>query len=315
VRFLPEIALVVNTIRPSSLPAHVTPFSVWFGREPHFLRARPLNSENQPCDANGDALVFANGVDTGASDGGYSDDVEEANTNAELDEFILTALEQRIRKNNILVAARMVKKTAKKVQIFKEGWIVTLAIPAKLRRSAEPKRLPVRILNINKTSHTLICRFGRIKGAFQPGQLNTVVSATLGTDIPHAWPENAPKIVLTQAVQFFNGRGTIASVQKSGRDIEADQLKADKAVVDALETVAKWVAKLPAPVSPPRPASVSPVLAVEALPAQQTVRRGTKRRITQVHAEDILQAQILGETAPVVAALGRGKRVRISRRK
>jgi hypothetical protein len=170
-------------------------------------------------------------------------------------------------------------------------------------------------LNINKTLHTLMCRFGRIKGAFQPGQLNTVVSATLGTDIPYAWPENAPKIVLTQAVQFFNSRGTIASVQKSGRNIEADQVKADKAVVDALETVARWVAKLPALVLPPRPASVSPVLEVEALPAQQTVRRGTKQRIAQVHTEDLLQAQILGEMAPVAPALGRGKWVRISRRK
>jgi hypothetical protein len=268
-----------------------------------------LNPENQPCDANGDALVFANRVDTGASDGGYPDDIEEADAymdKPELEEFILTALEQHIRKNNILIAAGMVKKTAKKAQIFKEGWIAILAIPAKLRRSAEPKRLPVRILNINKTLYNLMCRFGRIKGAFQPGQLNIVVSATLGTDIPHAWPENVPKIVLTQAVQFFNSRGTIASVQKSGHDIEADQLKANKAVVDALETVAKWVARLPA--------LVLPVLEVEALPAQQTARRGTKRRITQVHTEDLLQAQIIGETAPVAPELGRGKRVRISRR-
>jgi hypothetical protein len=31
VRFLLEIALCVNTVRPSSLPANITLFDVWFG--------------------------------------------------------------------------------------------------------------------------------------------------------------------------------------------------------------------------------------------------------------------------------------------
>jgi hypothetical protein len=65
-------------------------------------------------------------------------------------------------------------------------------------------------------------RFRRLKGGFQPGQLNTVQSNTLRLDILLAWPENGPKILLTQAVQLFNSRGTIASVQKPGRDVEAD---------------------------------------------------------------------------------------------
>jgi hypothetical protein len=77
-----------------------------------------LNLENQPCNTNSNALGFANGVDTGASNSGYLDaDVEEAYTNIdklELKEFILTALKQRVCKNNILVAARIVKKTTKK---------------------------------------------------------------------------------------------------------------------------------------------------------------------------------------------------------
>jgi len=72
-----------------------------------------------------------------------------------------------------------------------------------------------------------------------------------------------PKILLTQAVQFFNNRGTLASTQKAGRDIEADQAKANKHVVEALETVAKWVAKLPpAPLATPAlqaaPGSLAP---------------------------------------------------------
>ena len=210
-----------------------------------------MNLNNKPCDADGNELVFAEGeIDTGASDGGYSDaededEDEDSGQQIELDKWILNAIELRVRKNNLLVAGRMAKKGAKNAQVFKEGWIVTLAIPAKMRRSTEPKRLPVWILGINRNTHTLMSRFGRIKGGFQSGQLNTVESETLGLDIPLGWPETGPKILLTQAVQLFNGRGTIASIQKASRDIEANQEKANKAVVTALDTVAKWVAKLP----------------------------------------------------------------------
>jgi hypothetical protein len=174
-----------------------------------------LNANNKPCDQAGNELVFAEGeVDTGASDGGYPDldeSLRDELEQPELEKWILNAIEERIRKNNVLVARRMVNKTAKKAQVFKEGWIVTVAIPSKLRRSIKPKRLPVRILNINNHSHMLMSRFGRIKGAFQPGELNTVESDTLGLDIPMSWPENGPKILLTQAVQLFNSRSTIAS--------------------------------------------------------------------------------------------------------
>ena len=75
--------------------------------------------------------------------------------------------------------------------------MVTVAIPSKLRKSTKPKRLLVWIIGIAKHSHILMSRFGRIKGGFQAGQLNTVQSNTLGLDIPHAWPESGPKILLT----------------------------------------------------------------------------------------------------------------------
>jgi hypothetical protein len=56
------------------LPAYITLFEVWFGREPYFLQARRLNSDNKPCDADGNKLVFALGeADTGASDSSYPD--------------------------------------------------------------------------------------------------------------------------------------------------------------------------------------------------------------------------------------------------
>jgi hypothetical protein len=160
-----------------------------------------LNANNKPCDQARNELVFAKGeVDTSVSNSGYLDPNESLKNDLEqleLETWILNAIEERIHKNNALVACRMVRKTSKKAQIFKEGWIVTVAIPLKLRRSVEPKRLLVWILSINNHSHMLMSRFGRIKGAFQPRQLNTVESNTLGLDIPIGWPENGPKILLT----------------------------------------------------------------------------------------------------------------------
>jgi hypothetical protein len=145
-----------------------------------------------------------------------------------------------------------------------------------------------------------------------------VQSDTLGLDIPLAWLENGPKITLPQAVQLFNSRGSITSIQKLGRDVEADRVKADKAVVTALETVAKWVAKLLPPASPtPRPAPPSPTPEVEALPARRPARDSTKRRQAQVDVDDLVQAQILGEIDTIQSiepALGRGKRVKISKK-
>jgi hypothetical protein len=77
-----------------------------------------LNSKNQLYNANSNALVFANRVDTNTSDSSYLDtNVNKAYANINkliLKEFILTALEQRIHKNNILVIAKIVKKTTRK---------------------------------------------------------------------------------------------------------------------------------------------------------------------------------------------------------
>jgi hypothetical protein len=94
--FLPEIALCVNTTQPSLLPAYVTLFEVWFGRKPHFLQARRLNSDNKPCDADGNELVFALGeADASASDSSYLDpNAEEDEEPAiELEKWILNAIE------------------------------------------------------------------------------------------------------------------------------------------------------------------------------------------------------------------------------
>jgi hypothetical protein len=79
-----------------------------------------LNSDNKPCDANRNELVFANSVDTSASNSGYLDldpnlDADaDARLAIKLEKWIINAIELWICKNNVLVAARIVKKGAKK---------------------------------------------------------------------------------------------------------------------------------------------------------------------------------------------------------
>ena len=63
------------------------------------------------------------------------------------------------------------------------------------------------------------------------------------------------------------------------------------------------------------PASPSPE--VEQFPRRLPARQGTKQQHMQVDADVVdsaVDAQILGEIAAVTPALGRGKRVRISRK-
>jgi hypothetical protein len=72
-----------------------------------------LNPDNKPCNADGNELVFLDGVDASASDGGYPEldaDAESPNNEngPKLEKWILTAIEERVRKNNVLVASRMV---------------------------------------------------------------------------------------------------------------------------------------------------------------------------------------------------------------
>jgi hypothetical protein len=71
-----------------------------------------------PCDADGNELVFLNSVDSSASDSGYLElDTESLNdkpNRLKLEKWILTAIEERLRKNNVLVVGRIVKMASKK---------------------------------------------------------------------------------------------------------------------------------------------------------------------------------------------------------
>ena len=86
--------------------------------------------------------MFANSVDDNASNTKYPNpNTKLLKDVLKLEKLILNAIKEQIRKNNVLVASRMVKKTTKKAQIFKEGWIVMLAIPKKMQLFTKPKHL------------------------------------------------------------------------------------------------------------------------------------------------------------------------------
>jgi hypothetical protein len=140
VRFLVKIALCVNTTWPSSLLAYVILFKVWFSQAPYFLKARLLNVDNKLCNSDSKELVFLDNVNTSASNSGYLElDPESYNNRPDapdvpkLEKWILTTIEEHVRKNNVLVTSQIVRKTSKKAQIFKTDHVVTIAIPAKLR--------------------------------------------------------------------------------------------------------------------------------------------------------------------------------------
>jgi hypothetical protein len=207
-RFLPEIARVVNTTRPSCLPPRVTPFEVFFGRKPHWLTDPLLNVNNQPIDEEGNVLPPQELTN---DSGDYPEtDTEDA-------AHILTELERQIKQSNARTAARMVKKVNKKMKVFTNGSIVSLAIPAKLRLKSEARRLLCRITKVAKNQYTLICAAGPIKGSHNAGQLNEVLSPN-ESSIPlkfTGWKK--AKLSLAMAVAKVNNRGSIAAAQKANR--------------------------------------------------------------------------------------------------
>jgi hypothetical protein len=62
-------------------------------------------------------------------------------TDDEVEEYILTAIEQRIKANNAIIVEKMVWKSKKQAVVFKDSALVTLAIPAKIRLSLKLKHL------------------------------------------------------------------------------------------------------------------------------------------------------------------------------
>jgi hypothetical protein len=253
IRFLPEIARVVNTTRPSCLPALITPFQVFFGRKPYWLTDPLLNVNNQPIDEEGNMLLQLEPD---------NDNYEYQETDIEDVTHILTELERQIKQSNARTAARMVTKVNKKMKIFTNGSIVSLAIHYKLRLKPEAKRLLCRITKVVKNQYTLICAAGPIKGSHNAGQLNKVLSPDESSILLKFVGWKKAKLTLPKAVAKTNNRGSIAAVQKANRlankasvdqdtsdsssdDSDEDQELADRQLLDPQLSASKPVAGRP----------------------------------------------------------------------
>jgi hypothetical protein len=250
--FLAEIVLCINTIRPLSLLAYITLFEVWFGRVPYWLTEQVLDIRNRPialdsdtddednCSTNSEESNFERNTykDSNANEDTNSNAGYPPETDDEAEGYILTAIEQRIKANNILVAEKIVYKSKRKAILFADGILVTLAIPSKMRLSLEPKRMLCRIIKYIQGRYTLTFKFGRFKGTWTASQLNRIQDLESGVEIPLYWPDNGPTIALTQAVQLSNYRGTVASMHKPNRDAAAQRTKALAVAAKALEVVA-----------------------------------------------------------------------------
>jgi hypothetical protein len=138
----------------------VTPFEVFFGRKPHWLLDPLLNVNNQCIDEEGNVLPLQELT---------NDSRDYPETDTEDAAHILTELERQIKQSNAWTAARMVKKVNKKMKVFTNSSIVSLAIPTKLRLKSEARRLLCRITKVVKNQYTLICAAGPIKGSHNAG--------------------------------------------------------------------------------------------------------------------------------------------------
>ena len=217
VRFLPEIARVVNTTRLSSLPARMTPYEVFFGRKPHWLTESLLDVNNAPVDENGiplpqqETASDSDGEASNSGSEGSDSDNEDHETDTKADNYILTELERQIKQSNAWTTARMVKKVGGKMKVYAENSIVSLAIPAKLRLKTEAKRLLCRIIKVVRNRYTLVCSVGPLSGSHTAGQLNEVVAPD-ESSVPMGFPDwKRAKLTLTKAVQLVNNHGTIAA--------------------------------------------------------------------------------------------------------
>ena len=105
----------------------------------------------------------------------------------------------------------MVKKVNKKMKVFTNGSIVSLAIPTKLRLKSEARRLLCQITKVAKNQYTLICATGPTKGSHNAGQLNEVLSPNESSISLKFTGWKKAKLSLAMAVAKVNNRGSIAA--------------------------------------------------------------------------------------------------------
>jgi hypothetical protein len=125
VPLLLELQEVINTTPSRMLPRHMTPFEVWFGRQPHWIV-----SPNLPLCILIYMLIPIS-----------EDEPLNADESEETEALILTAIEERVRVRNERNAALMrVGNPVLATEVFDRGSIVSLFIPKPIRLTGEVKR-------------------------------------------------------------------------------------------------------------------------------------------------------------------------------
>ena len=155
-KLLPLITWVINTTRPLTLLKGVTPYQVWFGREP--LNWPHINSQNfnafaPPPPSQSEAEL---GLEVGEDGEVILLDLEDDDTTEDKgeglgkvrvkEEYLLTKLSQRVADYQKLMAERIVRNTKGVVLDFVIGECATLAVGKKQRGKTEMTRITVRVL-------------------------------------------------------------------------------------------------------------------------------------------------------------------------
>jgi hypothetical protein len=102
-------------------------------------------------------------------------------------------------------------------RIYSIDQIVSLAIPPKIRLSAEATRLPYRVLKITKGAYTLLSLYGQLKGLHQESSLKAIPTNEDFSIPMEANPSKKP-ITLSTAITLSNNRKSILAQQKIGAE-------------------------------------------------------------------------------------------------
>jgi transposase InsO family protein len=137
VMFLKPIQLILNTSQTAELPDRKTPFDVWFGRKPGFIR--PKINEIFDGDTNETRMEATNDLE---ADGFQWVDFRE--DDIEYERRVLTEAENRVHQHNAHRATRYGKNNPV-APSFAIGDLVTLVVHLRQRLSNESTRLPCRI--------------------------------------------------------------------------------------------------------------------------------------------------------------------------
>ena len=104
---------------------------------------------------------------------------------------------------------------------FQLGWIVSLAIPRKLRLAAEPSRIYCRLVGKSLKGLQLLTEFGELQGRYPTSEVNIVESSQeAGIQLPSMEEikgNSIKKIGLAKAVTLLNKRGSILQAQVAGK--------------------------------------------------------------------------------------------------